>query len=624
MLLYLLKLSISLGFVYLFYRIFLWKLTFHQWNRWYLLGYTACSFIIPFININPFMEKQTQEQLEWVPNIHRVDVAITTNYREISLWMQPDTWVYILMALGILFFSIRFVIQYTSILGIRRKASVISHEGIIMYKVDENIVPFTFGNAIYLNPQLHTEIELEEILRHEFVHVRQNHSIDMVWTEILCILNWYNPFAWLLRHAIRQNLEFIADHQVLQHGVDKKQYQYLLLKVMGASPYSMGVPFNLNSLKKRINMMNQMRSTKVHLLKFLFILPLLLVLLLSFRTQQLQQIKEDTLKKTVTVTVIDTIPGTMDKKVIVMKSHGAGAPNEIITENMMGAPEVNTAPNAKGYIVSIANNALEEIVIVKNAEGRISKAIPLKEWKDNATKFEKKYGSLPAHKKVFVTVMGAPGIDEGVVLAPLHGQAFEEVRVDASKPGMIKKTITIRTDRKDSLSNPFILIDGVKLDGAEALQKIDPNMISSIEVLKGDKAILAGGQEAKNGVVMVTTKSKGTGKDFVMILDSGSTSKRSVKIISDTVVVHKNEGPAPKEVKEVRVKIVGNPQNGVQGFVGLYIIDGKEYTAQQFKELNVDPQKIESINVLKGSSATAPYGEKGKDGVIVIKLKDVK
>ncbi len=52
----------------------------------------------------------------------------------------------------------------------------------------------------------------------------------MIWAEVLCILNWYNPFAWLIKKVIRQNLEFIADQKVLQNGLDKKQYQYLLLK----------------------------------------------------------------------------------------------------------------------------------------------------------------------------------------------------------------------------------------------------------------------------------------------------------------------------------------------------------------------------------------------------------
>jgi hypothetical protein len=89
-----------------------------------------------------------------------------------------------------------------------------------------------------------------------------------------------------LRRAIRQNLEFIADSKVLQAGMNKKEYQYLLLKVIGNNHFSIASKFNFSSLKKRIAMMNKMRTARVHILKFLFIMPLVAVLLIAFRTKQ--------------------------------------------------------------------------------------------------------------------------------------------------------------------------------------------------------------------------------------------------------------------------------------------------------------------------------------------------
>jgi hypothetical protein len=149
--------------------------------------------------------------------------------------------------------------------------------------MDTDVLPFSFGNAIFINQHRHTEAELQEIIRHEFVHIRQRHTIDVLFTELLCILNWYNPAAWGLRRAVRQNLEFIADNEVLQSGLDKQTYQYLLLNVMGQPQFRIATPFNFSSLKNRIVMMNKMKSAKAHLVKFLFMLPLLAVLLLSFR-----------------------------------------------------------------------------------------------------------------------------------------------------------------------------------------------------------------------------------------------------------------------------------------------------------------------------------------------------
>ena len=117
----------------------------------------------------------------------------------------------------------------------------------------------------------------------KFIYVKQKHSADMIFAEVLCILNWYNPFAWLIKKVICQNLEFIADHQVLNSGLDKKQYQYLLLKVAGSASFRIANQFNFSFLRKRILMMNKMKSAKLHLVRFLFVLPLLAVLLLSFR-----------------------------------------------------------------------------------------------------------------------------------------------------------------------------------------------------------------------------------------------------------------------------------------------------------------------------------------------------
>ena len=153
------------------------------------------------------------------------------------------------------------------------------------------LFPFHFGNSIFINKQLHSLDELQEIVRHEFVHVKQKHSIDILWSELLCIVSWYNPFSWLLKRSIRQNLEFIADCKVLESGMNKKEYQYLLLKVIGNNHFSIATKFNFSSLKKRIAMMNKMKTARMHIVKFLFILPLVAVLLIAFRKKNMKQIR---------------------------------------------------------------------------------------------------------------------------------------------------------------------------------------------------------------------------------------------------------------------------------------------------------------------------------------------
>ena len=282
---YLLKVSISLALVFLFYQLVLRRLTFYNWNRWFLLGYSVLSFIIPFFNISPVLEKNEwsgSQVINWVPVVHTQSVTdIAGSESSLSFFDIAG----LLLLSGMLLMFFRLLLQLLSFRKMMKKAACISDQGMKVYEVNDPIIPFSFGNSIFINRLQHTEAELQEIIRHEFVHIRQRHSIDMLWTELLCLLNWFNPFAWLLKKAIRQNLEFIADQEVLGYGIPKKEYQYLLLKVTGNNQYSIATPFNFSSLKKRIAMMNKLQSARVHLVRFLFILPLLAVLLLAFRSQ---------------------------------------------------------------------------------------------------------------------------------------------------------------------------------------------------------------------------------------------------------------------------------------------------------------------------------------------------
>lgn len=56
----------------------------------------------------------------------------------------------------------------------------------------------------------------------------------------------------------------------------------------------------------------------------------------------------------------------------------------------------------------------------------------------------------------------------------------------------------------------------------------------------------------------------------------------------------------------------------------LYVLikDGAEFRTKSDEMEKIDPNKIESISVLKGDAAKSQYGKDGKNGVIIIKIKD--
>lgn len=289
--LYLIKLSCSLGLLWLFYRLVLRNLTFYTWNRWYLVTYTLVSFLIPFVNIGPIGGEDPGTQpliIKYIPVIDE-PAAVATQPATHSQLRMPhiswNAWDYALLAvtLGSCLLFTRFLLRWHSLKKMRRHVVLLQEGPIRIFRIPQPIAPFSFGNAIYINPDQHNQKEWEEIILHEYIHIRQRHTIDILVGEFLVITNWYNPFAWLIRYSIRQNLEFIADRAVLENGCDKKGYQYHLLKVVGQNRYRLANNFNFSSLKKRIIMMNKIRSARLHLLRFLFVLPLLTVLLVAFR-----------------------------------------------------------------------------------------------------------------------------------------------------------------------------------------------------------------------------------------------------------------------------------------------------------------------------------------------------
>jgi hypothetical protein len=373
---YILKISITLFVLYTVYWLLFRRLTFYTWNRWYLMILSVVSFFIPLIDISSLFGVDHNEVVNvYIPSLQSViESPDSSAYR---FFLGSLTWmdgIYLLVATGTFVLIIRLVIQYLSFRKMVRSADVIMDGPVRVYQVHGSVVPFSFGNSIFINAAQHSEVELREIIRHEFIHVKQRHSIDIMVSEFLVMLNWYNPAAWLIRNAVRQNLEFIADEQVIRTGVNRKEYQYMLLKVIGVAPFAITSKFNFNSLKKRIVMMNKNKTARVHLLRFAVVIPVVALSLVAFRTQH----RAHTLPSLLT-TVTDTVP---EKKV---------SPDDISTINV--------------------NNKTIEIVLKDGKRELYDVTDP----KQKAA-FEKKYGKLkpPPVPPVPPTPAAAPSPRGGV------------------------------------------------------------------------------------------------------------------------------------------------------------------------------------------------------------------
>jgi hypothetical protein len=155
-------------------------------------------------------------------------------------------------------------------------------EGVTIIHLPKGSAPFSFLRWIFINPEECCSSDLEEILHHERAHVSQLHTFDVLFSELLCAVCWINPFIWLLRNAIRENLEYLADRKVIRSGFNQKSYQYHLLRLSAQQTTStMGNYFNVSQLKKRIVMMNKKKSSLAGLGKYALSLPIFALLLLS-------------------------------------------------------------------------------------------------------------------------------------------------------------------------------------------------------------------------------------------------------------------------------------------------------------------------------------------------------
>lgn len=176
--------------------------------------------------------------------------------------------------------AIRLLLQFLSLWKIHAQSKPGRFDDLKVRILEDEVSPFSFWQTIYLNPSLHVKDEIAHIIAHEQVHIKQWHTLDILLSEICLVVYWFNPGVWLMKKAVRENIEFITDAKILKKGVDKKSYQYSLLQVGTLQPsLSLVNNFNLSDLKKRIMMMNSKRSNSLMLTRYLFAIPILVVTL---------------------------------------------------------------------------------------------------------------------------------------------------------------------------------------------------------------------------------------------------------------------------------------------------------------------------------------------------------
>ena len=276
---YLLKVNLALILLYGFYRLMVSRDTFFVLRRFTLWAIYGVALAVPVLNIAWWIEETSVTAT--IAESYAVNVLPALEvYAQGPTLTVFDVFVYVYW-LVVAVLSLRMMWQLVGIMALARKTQVRSLAGMRVHCLDGKEGPFSFFRWIFVNPDRHSDDQLHEILTHEYTHVAQWHSVDTMVAEWFSIFCWFNPFAWLLKHEVRINLEFLADDKVLADGNARKAYQYHLLG-LAYHPNHLDVTnnFNVLPLKKRIKMMNKRRTKQIGKAKYLLFAPLTVALLI--------------------------------------------------------------------------------------------------------------------------------------------------------------------------------------------------------------------------------------------------------------------------------------------------------------------------------------------------------
>lgn len=321
---YLFKSTACLGVLTLFYWLSVKNLTFHKVNR-YILGVVfilsltlpLVKYDLPFYPIKylSFDYFKVQDTYTYEDNSFFTEAVITStsestinkptpiDFEESQSYLSQYTiWDYtaLVYLIGLSFFLTRFVIQWISLFRFFSSAHKIEgRHPTPFYTSLTEVPPFCFFNRIVIPSSFLTHPELDLILSHEKIHQRNGHTYDIFIAEMVKVVHWFNPCAWLYNRMVKENLEYLTDSHIVKKGYDKQEYQHCLVNTtLNMQPVPLTNCFASSLIKKRIVMMNKKQNRKIAVLRYALILIPIFVLTSSFNVGTEQEITSETWEDT--------------------------------------------------------------------------------------------------------------------------------------------------------------------------------------------------------------------------------------------------------------------------------------------------------------------------------------
>ena len=307
---YFLEANLGIVLFYAFYRLLCVRDTFFVGRRVALLSFVAASFVLPFVGMEWSSFSMTESPVtEYVTTFLMPEVTVATRGPSAPHPLSAGFLLAMLYYAGVAVMAVRMGARWVSVLRLLRVSPSGVMRGRRVRLLPDPSGPFSFFGWIFVHRESVKPDEEAEVLAHETAHVRQWHSVDVVLMELLTVVCWWNPFAWLMKRETRENLEYLADRSVIRSGFNPRGYQYHLV-ALACQNGKAGLinSFNLSNLKKRIIMMNKKRTNRTGYLKYaLFAFPAFALLMLGNMSCTSEKKQADESVKEQPVSVPDSV-----------------------------------------------------------------------------------------------------------------------------------------------------------------------------------------------------------------------------------------------------------------------------------------------------------------------------
>lgn len=448
--LYLLKVALCSGILFLYYHLALRNKAFHQWNRFYLLAAVVLSLVLPVVHFTFLFDTANQSdvaallrQFQQADNILEDFVVVSGKGTTTEQWLLMGYGLVSVIVFTVLILSL---IRITSII---RAHTVQPIRNVKFINTDLSGTPFSFFRYIFWNRNIPLQSTTgRQIFQHEMVHVEERHSFDKLFFQVVLVFWWCNPFFWLIRKELYTIHEFIADHRSVDQN-DTSAFAAMILQAAYPKHYpSLINPFFQSSIKRRIAMLTKNQNHVVSYISRMIALPLIAVTALAFtvRTNNASVIK-----------------------------------NELAPINTIGIMDSWTNTDTVTDTLPKKTKEIRSVDVRKDDKKKISE---LTITYSDGTK-EK--------------MTGAEAQKKGLINNSDYGNTTM-----IKEKGDQEKRIQIRKSGKGE-NQPLYILDGKEIS-QEEMNKIDPTKIESVNVLKDTHATDKYGEKGKNGVVEISSK----------------------------------------------------------------------------------------------------------------------